>query len=200
MKIAIVGFSGFGKSASFKAITQILIIGLAFLVGCGGVSKKTIENVLDKDPSFRKIYSSKKDIDAKILTLRNNIEKEKDLTRQHVEKLRASLRSKKHTYKKEIESLKHRLDPETQELQKELLEQKKKYRAKAKELTGLLSKLKNIQKLLEKKTELSLSGDEISVWNKRIRNLERDIITSQKKLDELRSRIHLLKIEIKILG
>ena len=177
----------------------LLIILVFFLAGCGRVSEKTIENILEKDPSFESLVSSKKRIEEKVLVLRNKLNKEKDFAIQEIKRLKTGVKYKENEYKARITSLKHQLDPEIQELQIKLVEKQAEYKGATKKLGDVVSKLGNIKKLLEKKSELSLSGDEISIWNKRVVKLEKDIASIQKKLDKLRSKVSILKTEIQIL-
>ena len=222
MKIAIAGFPGYGKSPCFKAIMKkkseeiknldptnsmykikklyfSIFLSIILLTGCGQVSENTVNAVLEKDPSFGRILSSKKKIDSKISSFKGELSKESDLTAQKIEKLKSSLQNIRNQYRSQITALKQKMDPEIQELKAKLEENRAEYKKAAEKLGDYNGKLKNIKRLLDKKSELSLSGDEISIWNKRIKKIEKDIVTSQKKLDNLRNKIYITKIEIRIL-
>ena len=181
-----------------KLITLILVL-LICLTGCGRVSENTLNDVLEKDPSFKRILEAKKRIKTKILSTKNDFNEEKDITIEKVRALNEGLRDKKNNLRTQIASLKQELEPKILALRAKLVEKYSEYKSRAKDLNDSLSKLKNIGKLLEKKSELSLSGDEVSIWNKRVGNLEKKINFLRGELDKLRSQTRLLKTEIKIL-
>jgi len=101
--------------------------------------------------------------------------------------------------KSQIASLKGEMAPKIDALEAKLEEAHAEYKSKTKAKKELLHKLKSIRRLLTKKNELTLTGDEISIWNKRAAGLEKEIDTVKKTLAELRNKTYLLKTEIRIL-
>lgn len=180
------------------SILAFLIIAIS-LSGCGRVSENALNNVLEKDPSFKRILEEKKRVSEKILSAKNDFNEEKDITIKKARALKEGLRDKKNNLRTQIASLKKEIEPKILALKAKLVEKSSEYKSKLKGLNDSLSKLKNIRKLLEKKSELSLSGDEVFIWDKRVGNLEKKINFLRGELDKLRSQIHLLKTEIKIL-
>ena len=177
----------------------ILFLLILFLAGCGRVSESTLSSILEKDPSFAKALDEKKQIDLKISSLKDSFSKEKDATIRKIQSLKDELNAKKDNLNKDILLFKREMEPVIQGFKSELEGKKTDYKLKAKELSEAISKAKNIQKLLERKSELSLSGDEISIWNQRVARLQREISSLQKDLDAARNKIYILKTEIKIL-
>lgn len=164
---------------SFRRLAQILLIAtLSFsLVGCGSVSEETLSEILEWDPAFEEALNAKKRISAKI----------------------AALETERDSIKSQIAALKDNLKPEIQSIKAKLEKTHTEYALKKKEHGNSLAKLKNIKKLLEKKGELALSADEISIWQTRVGRLEEEIASSRKTLDKLRNKSRLLKTEITIL-
>jgi len=111
---------------------------------------------------------------------------------------RKILDAKKRTRKK-IASLQSEMEPKIEALKLSLTEARSEYKAKAALVKNSRHKLKNIKKLLSKKNDLALSGDEISIWNKRIEDLEKEIISLKRDIEDLRNKAHLFKTEIRIL-
>jgi chromosome segregation ATPase len=181
-----------------KKIGIILVITVCF-AGCGRVSEETVKEVLDKDPSFRRVLNAKRDISEKINALKVNFTKERDATLQELRSLKEELKKKESDLATRIMSLTQEIEPKILALRAKLNEKNTEYKLKAKDLGASRAKLKNMKKLLEKKGELSLSGDEITVWNNRIENLEKEIVSLQGDIDKVRSEISVLKTEIKIL-
>ena len=153
-------------------LKKLLFIAILFLglAGCGGVNEISLEKVLEKDPSFGKLLAAKKRINTKIAALSEEI------------------RSVRQTLEPKIDALKAKLD-----------EARSEAKTKSLELKESLSKSKNIKKLLIKKKDLSLSGDEVSIWNKRSVDLQNRIDSLKRDLVELQNKAHLLKTEIQIL-
>ena len=169
------------------------------LAGCGRVSEKTINEILEKDPSFSEILKTKKNIRAKIISLEENFKKEKDSVTAKILDIKDGMRDKKRKLSQQILSIRSEMDPKILALKAKLEERRSEYNILAKELSVARAKSKNMTKLLNKKKELSLSGDEISIWNKRIENLQRDITSYNSDLDKIKSRIRTLELEIRIL-
>lgn len=111
---------------------------------------------------------------------------------------RRSLDAKKRV-KKEIASLQREMEPKIEALRVKLAEARSEYKNKKKILKDLLHKSKSIKKLLAKKKDLSLSGDELSIWKKRAIDLEKEITAAGKSIESLQSKTSLLKAEIRIL-
>ena len=101
--------------------------------------------------------------------------------------------------KEKIASLQSEMEPKIEALKLSLGEARAEYKAKAALVKNSGRKLKSIKKLLSKKNDLALSGDEISIWNKRIVDLEEEIISLKRDIEDLRNKAHLFKTEIRIL-
>lgn len=181
-----------------KIILIVMLLSLA-LTGCGRVTRGTIDEVIARDPSFKRALEAKKRINAEILKLRNSYKQQKDEAIREIKSLKENLRKEKNTLGSRALSLKQEVVPAIDAIKGKLEKRRTEYNEKKKILKESLSKSKNIGKLLAKKSELSLSADEVSVWNKRASNLEKEITSLRKELDALRSKIRLLKTEIQIL-
>ena len=170
------------------------------LAGCGRVGESTVKEVLEKDPSFERMLSAKKRLDAKIELLYADFKREEDAVTQKIQSLKVELETKRERLTAKRASLRREIDPTITKLEAKLEKIRPEYQIKQSELKGSLAKLKNVEKLLEKKGELPLSGDEISIWKRRVNDLKEKVDLLRKELDMLRAKTHLLKTEIKILG
>ncbi len=167
------------KQSHNHRLAQILLVIILFvsLTGCGCVSESTLSEVLERDPSFKKVLDAKRRLNTKILALED----------------------KKQSLNAQIALLKQEGNPDIEALKAKLEKTQSKYNLKEKELKDSISSLKDIRKLLERKSKLLLTGDEISVWNKRIGDLEKKVNSLHNELDRLKSQTRLIKTEIKIL-
>ena len=181
------------KQILFPIILSVL------LAGCGRVSESTLNEILDKDPAFGRILNEKKRIDTEIGSLTDNFNKQKSVTDTKIDSLREVIKVEKESLHTRIASLKEAMTPEVFAIKERLQEKRSEYKLRAGNLKGSIAKLKNISKLLKKKDELSLSGDETSVWKKRLQGLDKEIISDRQNLERLRAKIRLLKTELAIL-
>jgi len=186
-------------SVKMKILVPIVLILSFILAGCGKVSDATLDEVLEKDPSFRRMLDEKNRVNAKVASLNEAFEKEKKLTLKKVTSLKKKIDLLQAELKTEIDSVKNRMAPKIEGVRNELGDARATEKVKARLLKGSVQKVKNIKKLLAKKNDLSLSGDEISIWNKRASELEKEIDTLKKEIGELRDKSRLLKTEIRIL-
>ncbi len=182
----------------FQTLLLILILSVP-LTGCGRVSESKISEILKKDPSFEKDLSRKKQIASKISDLKNSHREEKRDIAQKIRTLETSLKDKRNALNTAILSLEAGIQPNIRELRAGLKGKRSEYALKNKEFKSSIAKAENIRKLLEKKKELALSSDELSVWNKRVQKLEEKITALRKTLEEIRAKIRLIKTEIRIL-
>ena len=181
-----------------KRLTFI-VLALIFFAGCGPVDQETVNEVLTKDPSFANILKEKSRNNEKILSLQAEFNKEKDKILNDIITKRDNLRTKEDSFKTEVLSIRKKMEPELQKLKSGLEKAKVEYEEIKGQLNNSIDKLKNIKKLLNKKGELSLSGDEVSVWNNRIKELDVKIASYGKDLDKLKSKMRLIRTEIKII-
>jgi len=180
-------------------IIHVILLALLFLAGCGKVSEETVRSVLERDPSFEKALDTKRRINGKIENLRGHFMKEEEGITAKIHNLREELDKKKETCLLKIESLQKELDPVILELRDRFDEAKAEYRLRKEDLRTSVTKLADINKLLKKKEDRSLSGDEISVWKRRAGKLEKEIMSLEGQLETLRDKVSLLQAEIRIL-
>ncbi|MCQ9206595.1 MAG: hypothetical protein NG740_01760 [Omnitrophica bacterium] len=183
-----------------KIFIPTILILCFFLAGCEQLDEGARDMVLEKDPSFRKVLNEKKRLSEKIVSLRENFKEKKDALSQKIRALKEELEAGESEVEERIASIKKEIGPKIEALRIGAREARVEYGEKARILKASISKLANIQKLLKRKKEFALSGDEISIWNKRSSDLEDEIDTVKKDLDRLRNKTSLLKIEIKILN
>ena len=180
-------------------LALILILSFFFTGGCGKVGRRALDEVVLLDPSFKEALEAKKDINAEILALKNNFSREKMAATQKIRELRKNLKLKQEAMSTKIISLRQEIAPEINALRGNLEEAYTAYKVKKKYLKTATSKLKSIKDLLNKKGELSLPGNEVSVWNKRATKLEKEISSVKQSQNKLRTKIRILKTELKIL-
>ena len=145
------------------------------------------------------MLDAKKHIDVRIDKLKSEYESERVKTSKKIIDLKKTLSLQKDELNTKTSCIKQEINPKIEILKARLTESTEKYKLAKKESREALSKAANVRKLLNKKGELGLSGDEVAIWNKKIDALEKEINTTYKNLDNLRSGIRVLSAEIKIL-
>lgn len=183
-----------------KILTSAALVLYFLLAGCGRPDEGARNLVLEKDPSFQKVLNEKDRLNEKIASLRESFKKKKDALSQEIRAIEGELEAGKSELEEQVASIKKEIGPKIEALKAGALEAREEYGEKARILKASIGKLANIKKLLNKKSELALSGDEISIWNKRSSELEDEINTVKKDLDRLRNKTNLLKTEIRILN
>jgi len=180
--------------------TRLLVLFLVLLLaGCGRVSEKTVAGVLEKDPSFAQALKEKESAARKVEALKFSMKEARGKTNSEIGLLRKSLTVKKAEIKEKIRIQQIKITPLIDGLSAKLRQTQIEYDIAKDTLSERLEKLKSIRSLLLKKDKLTLSGDEIALWNRRTEDLDREINSLKNDLDRLSARIHLLKTEIKIL-
>ena len=182
----------------FKHVLLIILVSL-FASGCGGVSEKTTSDTLERDPSFAKALQKKENAARKIEGLELSIKKAQEEANSEIGFLRKGLTAKKAKIKEEIRIQKNKIVPLIDAISAELRETRIEYDMVKNALKERVGKLKSIRSLLLKKDDLTLTGDEIALWNRRTEELDREINSLKEELDDLSAEIHLLKTEIRIL-
>jgi len=178
----------------------LLLLLVVLTAGCGGVSEKTINDILERDPAFKNSLNEKLRIQGKINSLKQAFLEEETVLLQNIGTLRETLRAKKNKLQMEISSLKKDIAPKILALQAELKQKYSEYGITNRDIRDYTTKLKNIKDTLTKKGDLSLSGDEIAIWNDRIEKLEQKISSLLTEREKLRARILTLRTEIRILN
>ena len=97
------------------------------------------------------------------------------------------------------EQYKQEVGPLIRSLESKIISLKTEYGLKKSQLKSAYPRMESIKKLLNKKESLALTSEEISIWNKRHIDLEKEIDSLRKELDNMRERRRLLKTEIRIL-
>ncbi len=177
----------------------IVFFFLLSLTGCGRMSDEATEELLKRDPSFRSILENKRSVESEINSLRDQYRREKEESRAKTNAINESLASERAKIKAQIEALENRLQPEIDGLKAKLYESRSLYADKKLELKDDIYKLKNIEGVLSKKGDLSLSGDEVSVWSRRIEKIKKDINSTRRQLERLAADIDILKTELRLL-
>jgi len=182
-----------------KKVVYVFLVLSICISGCSRKNEELTKEILKKDPGFRTMLDAKKHIDVRVDKLKSEYEIKRAKTSKKIIDLKKTLSLQKNELSAKISSIKQEINPKIEILKKRLAEITEKYKLAKKESREAHSKAANVRKLLNKKGELGLSGDEVAIWNKKISVLEKEINTTYKDLDKLRSRIRVLSAEIKIL-
>lgn len=184
---------------NFKMNKIPILFLVLLLAGCTGVDEKTVADVLEKDPSFARVLKEKDSTARKIEALKFSMKEAREKTNSEIGLLRKGLTVKKAEIKEKIRIQQTKITPLIDGLSAKLRQTQIEYDIVKDTLSERLEKLKSIRSLLLKKDKLTLSGDEIALWNRRTEDLDREINSLKNDLDGLKAKINLLKTEIKIL-
>lgn len=178
----------------------LILISALILSGCGRSGGKMLDEAPEKDSSFKEVLDAKTRIENKVSSLREDYKKEKESFDKNVAALKEELRVKKNNTASRIAEMQKELAPKIRALKSKLASLRAERNLKKQNLKNAISKMKNIKKLLKKKEALSLSADEVSIWNKRQDNLSEEMDFTKKELARIRDKTRLLEAEIKILS
>jgi len=191
-----------GKNMKAIAFFTIFIILCSFsLAGCTEMSDKQerIDQVLAGDPSFTQILTKKKQTDAEIQRLRNQLRYERGVLESEVDELKEKYNSKRSSLNSEIARLKELLDPQRQQIDFQIDNLKTELKPKVKTHKSIKAMAKDAKKLLESKKALGLSEAERGKWRERLSNLSDQSRRLNLEILQLKEKIKVLRFKKRLL-
>ncbi|MBL7072219.1 MAG: hypothetical protein ISS33_00395 [Candidatus Omnitrophica bacterium] len=175
----------------------ILVIGL-FFQGCSTNTAQEEKKILAHDASFQKLLN-KRD------SLQNEANQKAELFRKKgkdIDNKIKIMQKEKVRLKKEYlsveEKIMRQLQPEKRALQKTLRELTYQYKQKADAVRSIDGDINEINTLIKKKESLSLTQEEMRIWNERLAALiekKETVITEKNKV---KKEIEITKLKIKV--
>jgi len=180
------------------AVAAALLFSLSFQ-GCVRDREEAEKTILAHDPSFQKT-----------ITRRNQIRKQMDskenvyiVLKQKIAGQIMALKEKREQAKKEyldsVEKLKGQMQPEKRELERGLIDLERNYKLKSAELSNINRDIKEINALINKKEELTLTPEEIRTWNDRLSALIRKKEEASAERGKMAKEIRITKLKISVL-
>ena len=169
------------------------------MTGCTAVSSEKKEEVLDKDPSFRRILDKKSRANSEIADLKMELKNKKNIANAKIDTLKKEFKKEKERIGSEIKGLESQINSE-----RSLIEDEKKLLArdiqeKESKLANTEKTIKDLENLISKEGTLDISQAEVTRWQQRIKVLEEEKKEIRKVLKALRSELGILDAKIKLL-
>jgi len=184
-----------------KPNVKIFFAGLVIILIFAGCSEPTAEmekKILAYDPSFQKLLNKRN-------AVRGEADKQKAVFRAKKQVINNKIKvmqEEKTRLDKEYTSLEEKtmrqIQPGKRELRKALMELGYQYKQKAEALRSIDRDINEINSLINKKESLSLTQEEMRIWNDRLAALiEKKEIQSLEK-SKLKEEIEITKLKIKV--
>ncbi|MFH1665078.1 MAG: hypothetical protein ABIA77_02915 [Candidatus Omnitrophota bacterium] len=170
------------------------------MYGCKVDEAGLEKTVLEQDPSFREVLDRRDVVRKELNGLKTAFAREEKKINDEMSVLKDRKIKVNSEYVSKLEQIKRRIQPERNRLRIELLETENRYKKKAAEAAMVERDIKDINGLVSKKEDLSLTQEEIRTWNERLSFLiarKADVMAEKEKA---KAEIDLLKSKIKIVG
>ena len=176
----------------------VLVMSL-FFQGCSPLNTaETEKKIVKYDPSFQKLLNKRN-------SLQCELEQKKTIFREKKQKINDKIkvmREEKLQLEKEQLSLEEQItrqiQPEKRELQKSLIEMSYQYKQKAELGRSIDRDIDEINSLIKKKESLSLTQDEMRIWNERMSSLIENKESVNLEKSKLKEEIEITKLKIKV--
>jgi len=175
----------------------ILVMSL-FFQGCSTDTAREEKTILAHDPSFQKLLDKRN-------SLQNEADQKAELFRkkgQEIDGKMNVLRKEKERLNKEYlsveEKITRQLQPEKRDLQKTLRELIYQHKQKSDAIRSVDGDIKEINALINKKESLSLTQEEMRIWNERLASLLEKKETAVKGKSEVKKEIEITRLKVKV--
>jgi hypothetical protein len=186
----------FKKTIAFATVVAVL---LSFQ-GCVRDRDEAEKTILAHDPSFQKTIDKRKQLRKQM----NSHENVYLVLKQNISAQIMALKEKREKAKKDyldsVEKLKGQMHPEKRELERGLAETERNYRLKGAELGIINRDMKEVDALIKKKDELTLTPEETKTWNDRLAALIRRKAEVSAEKAKLGKEIQITKLKISVLN
>ena len=183
-----------------KAITCLSVCLLCLSAqGCGEDRAEFEKKIIARDPSFQKTLDNRNSLreqldSQKAILLR----KEKEISAQ-INALKEKKVSARKEYSQQVQKIKRQIQPKKRQLQRDLIDMARRYKHKKQQVRDIDRDINEINGLIKKKDALSLTQEEIRIWNDRLASLieKKEGINAEK--DKLEAGIETTKLKVKVL-
>lgn len=187
------------RNRIYKEIIEIILI-IFLQAGCAPkISEEEIKKIENFDPQFKASFAKKKDIDLRILALKNKIALEKSETERRIEILREDFRNKKEGIEREILEIKKELEPEIKTIEEKRTKLNQEILSLQKRRSDIENMLKNTQNLIKKSEETNISIQDKADWERQIRILEKEKEVLDREISSFKEKVSLYGLELMIL-
>jgi chromosome segregation ATPase len=188
------------------AFAFCVLFAALFSSGCGENPRETEEMILKEDPSFREELGERDAIQAEADAERDSYRKKADeldaqisLLKEQItifNRKKADLRG---AHAAALEDIRKKVAPQKRALEQDLAEKKRLLKRKEIELRHVARDIEEIKGLVDKKERLSLTREEVQVWNDRYSSLTQHRSGIEKEIIQLKNDIEITKLKIKVL-
>ena len=180
-------------------VMTVSVLGCFLFTGCSGNNAETIKEILVEDPSFQKALDERNDIHKKLSAAKTEYDKKQADLEKEITVIQGKKAGIKVEYLSTVSQVRKKLDSEKRRLRQELADKEEQLKMKNLEMADIDRDANEIDALVKKKDRLELTGEEMKVWNKRLLALARRRVDTGKEIAGLNKKIHIIKLEIKVL-
>ncbi|MDD4957217.1 MAG: hypothetical protein PHQ61_06190 [Candidatus Omnitrophica bacterium] len=167
--------------------------------GCSPSGAELDKKVLGYDPGFKTQIEKRDSIRREISSYKNVRNKKVSEINNAIAVLKEKKASAEKEYLAQSETARRKIQPDIRQLEKELMEARSGYRIKDLELNDIMKDIKEIEALLGKKENLSLTQSELQTWNDRLADLMKKKENTLEGMDALKKDVEMLRLKIKAL-
>jgi len=187
-----------GTDKFYKIVGFILIISV--YAGCAPkITEEDIKRVEKLDPQFKTVLNKKQGLDSKTSSLENQIAAEKADTEVKISALRNEFQNKKKDIEVRIVEVQVQLEPEKKVIKERIEKLNAELKPLQERLTNIESMLEDTRSILAKSKDTNIALQDKAKWDTQIKTLETERGKVQKDIENLKEKIGLYDLELRII-
>jgi len=177
----------------------VILVMSFFFQGCSPFNMaETEKKIVEYDPSFQKLLNKRN-------SLQCELDRKKTIFREKKQKINDKIKGmqeeKLQLEKEQLsleEQITRQIQPEKRELKKSLMEISYQYKQKSELCRSIDRDIDEINSLIKKKESLSLTQEEMRIWNERLASLIENKENVNLEKNKLKEEIEITKLKIKV--
>ena len=168
-----------------------------FLVsGCAPIGQESLDEITKYDPSFKEVLGKKKELDSRINFLLNQLHDAKTMAYAHIRTIKGKFNEQKRDINSKVSDLKKQLDPERLQVKEVLEILTNTVFTKKAMFKNLMSTKKNLTNLVNQQKTLTISPEDVSKWQEKLKSLNEQIEALGKELITMEKELKISKLKL----
>ena len=181
-------------------VLMIFSVFSLFSYGCSKDMKEAEKKIVEFDPTFKKNLEKRNSLRKMISDQEKLYSGQKSKIAEQIRLLKAKDGELSRQNVQNIENIRQQIEPERRQLRRAIIEKKREHEKVIEALADINKDIREINKLVEKKEDLSLTQEELSTWNDRLGSLmKRRTLKESERLD-LEREISVAKMKLKVMS
>ncbi|MCX5716485.1 MAG: hypothetical protein NTV07_06530 [Candidatus Omnitrophica bacterium] len=174
-----------------------MVLILVFVVsGCEQIDKASLDEVIQKDPSFKPTLDKKQDLDSKIETMIGRLRDLKTDADSRIRAIQENFNKEKTDIDAKVTALKKELEPERFKIRENINTLRTELTAKKGMLRNLEATKRNLSNLITQKKAVNVTEKDASRWQEELTDLDKQIAAFLDEIKNLEEKIHILRIKL----